>query len=258
MMTAVQGILAAGTVAYLTRDATWEKITFTSNNLFHLVGIAADAAAVEIPHFSFAAKVVFCLTPIFIIENFRQGQVSTEKARSFGYYFNPFYYAAAVVSTLVLVAFGHTTYGVGFFSVMSLDMISRSERVNGYVKTAFEWSATATALLTFLSYWTKLATPRGQWIIGIVATQAFMPRICKIIRDILPDSSASATDSNDKAKPKLKLRPNFPWSSPWQMRFTRYMIAPVGFLSSHPVARGEPGWFIRGLQNLTGKLPHDM
>src|SRR4051794_30785168 len=111
MMTAVQGIIAAGTVAYLTREATWEKITFSTNHLFYLVGIASHAAAMEIPHFSLAAKMVFMVTPIVLMEHFRQGQVSTEKARAIGYYFSRFYYTAAVASTVVLVALGHTAYG---------------------------------------------------------------------------------------------------------------------------------------------------
>jgi hypothetical protein len=53
-------------------------------------------------------------------------------------------------------------------------------------------------------------------------------------------------------------RPIYPWSSPWQMRFSRYAMAPVGFISSHSVTRVEPGAFIQGLQNLMGKLPHDL
>jgi hypothetical protein len=259
MMTAVQGIFAAGTVAYLTRDATWEKITFTSNHLFYLVGIAAQAAAAEIPYFSAAATVVFCLTPISLIEHFRQGQVSTKGARSFGFYFNRFYYTAAVASTLVLVALGHTAYGVGFFSIVALDMISRSERVNAYAKKGFEWSANATALLTFASYAAKLATPRGQYIMTIVAAQVFLPRICMIIRDTFLDSSAPASDSHDNNdKPRLEQRPIYPWSDQWQMRFNRYIMMPVGFVSSRSVPRSVPGAFLQGLQNLTGKLPHNL
>jgi len=259
MMTAIQGIVAAGTVAYLTRDATWEKIAFTSNHLFYLVGIASNA--VEIPHFSFAAKVIFCLTPIVLIEHIRQGQASTPKARLVGYYLNGFYYGAAVVSTLALVALGNTAYGVGFFSVMAMDMISRSKRVNAYVKTAFEWSATATAFLTFASRAVSLTTPRGQYIMGVVAAQAFLPRICKIIRDILPDSSASVPDihdDDDDDAPRLEKRPIYPWSDEWQMRFTRYAMAPVGFMSSQPVLRSESGSFERGLRSLTGNWPGNL
>ncbi|HEY5235624.1 MAG TPA: hypothetical protein VIJ14_05560, partial [Rhabdochlamydiaceae bacterium] len=77
MMTAVHGIIAAGTVAYLTREASWEKVAMTANHLFYFVGIASLASAVEIPYSCFATKAVFMLTPIFLIEHFRQGQVST-------------------------------------------------------------------------------------------------------------------------------------------------------------------------------------
>jgi hypothetical protein len=258
MMNAVQGMIAAGTVAYLTRDATWEKIAFTSNHLFLLVGIAAQTAAVEIPHFSLAAKVIFCLTPIFLIEHFRQGQVSTPNARAIGHYFNRFYYAAAVVSTLVLVALGNRAYGVGFFSIAALDMISRSRRVNAYFKTAFEWSAGATALLTFASYASKLATPRGQYIMGLIAAQAFLPRICKVFQEMLSESPGSISASDDGDEPLFEKRPIYPWSDPWQMRFTRYVLIPVGFMSSRPVVYGETGSFVRGLQNLTPPLPHNM
>ncbi len=262
MMTAVQGIIAAGTIAHLTREATWEKIAFTSNHLFYLVGIASHAAAVEIPYFSFAAKAVFMLTPVVLIESFRQGQVSTEKSKSFGNYFNRFYYAAAVASTLVLVALGHTAYGVGFCSVMALDMFSRSEKVNAYVKTAFEWFANGAALLTFASYAVKLATPQGHYLMGVTATLVFLPRICKMFQEVasqlllrqvkFPLQAFTSTNGL-----QLEERPIYPWSSPWQMRFARYTMAPVGFISSS-VTHFEPGAFIRGLQNLTGKLPHDL
>ena len=264
MMTAVHGILAAGTAAYLTREATWEKIAFTSNHLFLLVGVAAHAAAVEIPYFSLAAKVVFCVTPIVLIEHFRQGQVSTPKAKAIGHYFNRFYYAAAVISTLVLVRFGHTAYGVGFFSVMALDMLSRGRRVNAYVKSAFEWSATATALLTFASYAAKLATPRGHYIMALVGAQAFLPRICKFIQDVLSASGGSASlpqaDLDEDDDHLSQERKFLPWGDPWQMRFTRYMMMPVGFVSSQPLPRSESGAFMHGLQNLMGPLPlpHDM
>jgi hypothetical protein len=263
MMAAIQGIIAAGTVAHLTREATWEKIAFTSNHLFYLVGIASHAAAVEIPYFSFAAKAIFMLTPIVLIESFRQGQVSTPKSELAGYYVNRFYYAAAVVSTLVLVALGHTAYGVGFFSVMALDRLSRSEKVNAYVKTAFEWSANGTALLTFASYAVKLATPQGQYVMGVTATLVFLPRIFKMFQEMAlqlllwrvkfpPQVFTSMNGSQHEETPI------YPWSSPWQMRFARYTMAPVGFISSYPVRGIEPGVFIRGLQNQTGKLPHDL
>ncbi len=256
MMTAVQGIIAAGTVAHLTREATWEKIAFTSNHLFYLVGIASHTAAVESPHFSLAAKAVFMVTPIVLIESFRQGQVSTPKAIAIGYYFNRFYYAAAVVSTLVLVALGHTAYGVGFFSVVSLDMISRSERVHGYVKTAFEWSANGAALLTFASYATKLSTPRGGCLMGVVVVLTFLPRICKIIQAVLPMLPRSASISYDE--PWYEKKPIYPWTDDRQMKFMRYMMMPVGFIPNRPVVHVEPGTFIQGLQNLMGKLPHDL
>ncbi len=250
MMTAVQGIVAAGTVAYLTRDATWEKIAFTSNHLFYLAGIAAHAAAVDIPHFSLAAKVVFCLTPIVLIEHFRQGQVSTAKAKSFGFYFNHFYYAAAVVSTLVLVALGHTAYGVGFFSVMTLDMISRSKNVNAYAQTAFEWSATTAALLTFASRAVSLTTPRGQYIMGVVATLAFLPRICLIL-----DAPGPKQGKIHQNPPLFDPNHIYPWSVRWQMRFDRSIMMPVRVFSAEPSVRPSTPSRFEGVRNLTGNWP---
>lgn len=252
MMTAIQGIIAAGTVAHLTRKATWEKIVFTSNHLFYLVGIASHAASVEIPYFSFAAKVVFMMTPIALIESFRQGQVSTPKAIAAGYYVNRFYYAAAVVSTLVLVALGHTAYGVGFFSVMALDMLSRSEKVHKYVKAAFEWSANGAALLTFASYAVKLATPQGQYLMGVTATLVFLPRICKIIQRILTVRWLAACTSGNKPQNLPKLlnlpwyikKPLYPWTGDLQMKFTRYMMVPVLLISDSPMMYVAPGSFI--------------
>jgi hypothetical protein len=244
MMTALQGIIAAGTAAYLTREATCEKMALTSNHLFYLVGIASHAAAVEIPHFSLAAKAVFMMTPIAILEHFHQGQESTPKTVAIGYYFNRFYYAAAVVSTVVLVAFGHTAYGVGFFSVVALDMISRSEKVHEYIKTAFEWSANGTALLTFASYAAKLETPIGQCLIGGVAMLVFAPRVCKVIQTMLPDSP-STSDKRKRKEPKYN-------------GFTPYAAMSIGLVPSLPTKRVEPGVYMKGLQNLTGKLPHDL
>ncbi len=116
MMTAIQGIVAAGTVAYLTREASWERVALTANHLFYLVGIACDAASVEISYFSFAAKGVFILTPVFLIGN-AAGKTSLPGEKSFGNVFNRLFYVAAAVSTLVLVAMGNTAYGVGFFSL---------------------------------------------------------------------------------------------------------------------------------------------
>jgi hypothetical protein len=252
MMNAVQGIIAAGTAAYLTREQNWEKIAFTSNHLFYLVGIASQAAEVEIPYFSLAARAMFMMTPIVLIEHFRQGQESTEKAKSFGFYFNRFYYAAAVVSTVVLVAFGHTAYGVGFFSVMALDMISRSDRVNAYVKTAVTWSAGGAALLTFASYAVKLATPVGNYLMGVIAVMVFLPRIYKLIQ-ALPLGSASNSDDKSWCKKK-----SYPGSDPKHTTFLPYVMTPVGFISSHPIGSVKSGPFIQGLQSLTGNLPHDM
>jgi hypothetical protein len=250
MMTAVQGIVAAGTVAYLTRDATWEKIAFTSNHLFYLVGIAAHAAAVDIPHFSLAAKVVFCLTPIVLIEHLRQGQESTTKARSFGFHFNHFYYAAAVVSTLVLVALGHMAYGVGFFSVMMLDMISRSKSVNAYVNTSFEWSATTAALLTFASRAVSLTTPRGQYIMGVVATLAFLPRICLIL-----DAPRPKQGKIHQNLPRVE-RPIYPWSDQWHRNFTRSMMTPVRVFPAAPSAGpSTPSRYVQGVRSVTGIWP---
>ena len=259
MMTAVQGIIAAGTAAYLTRgEATWEKIAFTSNHLFYLVGIASHAAAVEIPYFSFAAKVVFIMTPVVLIESFRQGQVSTPKAEAFGYYFHRFYYVAAVVSTVVLVALGSTAYGVGFFSVMALDMFSRSERVNAYVKKAFEWSAYGAALLTFASYTVKLATLRGGYLMGIVAGLVFLPRICKIIQEVLPMLSLVFNRSFTLEKSWYVKKPIYPWTDDLQMKYTRYIVALVGFIPSSPIGDVATGALMLWLQGLTGKLPHDL
>ncbi len=211
------------------------------------MGIASNG--VEILNFSLAAEVIFCLTPISLIGHFRQGQVSTPKAKLFGYYLNGFYYGAAVVSTLALVTLGHTAYGVGFFSVMALDMISRSKRVNEYAKTAFEWSATTAALLTFASRAVSLTTPRGQYIMGVVAVQAFLPRICKII-DILRDSSAFVSDIHND-EPRLEQRPIYPLRDPWMI--------PVRLLSAVPsVGPSRPSRFVQGLRSLTGNWPGNL
>lgn len=258
MMTAVQGILAAGTVAYLTRgEATWEKIAFTSNHLFYLVGIASHAAAVEIPHFSLAAKVVFMVTPIVLIESFRQGQVSTPKSKAIGYYVNCFYYTAAAVSALVLVAFGHM-YGVGVFSVMSLDMFFRPKKINSYVKTVFEWSAYGAALLTFTSYTVKLATPRGGALMGIVVALVVLPRICKIIQGVLPMLSLMLNHSFSLEKPWYEKKPIYPWTDDLQKKYMRYIMVPIGFIPSSPMECVATGAFMLGVQSLTGRLPHDL
>lgn len=252
MMTAVQGIIAAGTAAYLTREATCEKMALTSNHLFYLVGIASQATEVEIPHFSLAAKAVFMMTPIAILEHFRQGQESTPKTVAIGYYFNRFYYAAAVVSTVVLVAFGHTAYGVGFFSVVALDMISRSEKVHEYIKTAFEWSANGTALLTFASCAVKLETSTGQGLMGGTALLIFAPRICKLIQ-MLPVSESTSDE-----KPRYREKSYFLREEPRYKEFTSYAAGSVALIPKGSGERVESGPVTKRLKRLTGEWKHGL
>jgi hypothetical protein len=250
MMTAVQGIVAAGTVAWLTREATWEKMALSSNHLFYLVGIAANAAAVDIPHFSLAAKAVFVMTPVVLFAHLYQGQESTPKAKAIGYYFNPLFYAAAVASTVVLVAFGHTVYGVGFFSVVALDMNSRSNRVNDYVKTALEWSANVLAMATFATYASKLATPSGKCLIMLMYVQIFVPRMVRIIKHVesLPRGSGNTVDCD-------AIRHMSGYSDLSKMRLAP---AAADILPSRPVARREPDAKMQGWPSLMGPLPHDL
>jgi hypothetical protein len=262
MMTAVQGIIAGGTAAYLTRNSSWENVALTANHLFYLAGIACLASSTEIPYFSFAAKAVFILTPVFLMEYFRQGQVSSENSESFSFYFNRFYYAAAVVSTVVLVALGHTSYGVGFFAVMVLDMASRTDKVHEYVKKAFTLGTGTAAMLTFASYAVKLATPRGQYLMGIIAAQMFLPRIWKIAQNIFSGSGSSSGQSPDFGDPTHQTptasTSDYPGDDLGAMRFTPYAMVPVGLLSAQPLPFNASSWVVAFLKSMTGNLPHKL
>jgi hypothetical protein len=264
MMTAVQGIVAAGTAAYLTRNSSWENVALTANHLFYLAGIACLESSTEIPYFSFAAKAVFMLTPVFLMEHFRQGQVNSENSESFSYFFNRFYYAAAVVSTVVLVALGHTSYGVGFFAVMALDMASRTSNVYEYVQKAFALGAGTTAMLTFASYAVKLTTPRGQYLMGLIAAQMFLPRIWKIVQNSFSGSGSSSSGSKSAgfrgSSHQTRTAPigDNPWGDQRAMGLSHYAVVPVGFLSPQPLTVPASGLVVGVLKSFTGSLPHSL
>ncbi|HEY5235246.1 MAG TPA: hypothetical protein VIJ14_03615, partial [Rhabdochlamydiaceae bacterium] len=149
-------------------------------------------------------------------------------------------------------------------AVMALDMLSRSKRVHEYAKTAFEWSAGAAALITFASCAVKLETPRGLYIMGVVAAAVFLPRICKFVQDVLSTSGGSSSlprDDSDDDDVLLEKKGFRFWDDPLAMRLTRHAMYPVGFLPAVASAGSIPaaaGGFFGGLGNLTGDWRHGL
>jgi len=205
MMTAIQGIVAAGTVAYLTREVTWEKVALGINHLFYLVGSASLAAGTEIPFFALTAKTVFVLTPFvltgllflgpatssddegrssrFKSETFDSGMpVPRPKNPSVNVRLGVVFHIAAAVSTVVLVAFGRRAYGIGFLSIAALDVLTRSRNVARAVRWLFNGLATVPAFLSFWSYGLNLRTQSGVQLMLLTSLAVFVPRIYKLFK----------------------------------------------------------------------------
>ncbi len=256
-MTAIQGIVAAGTVVYLTREPSWEKVILAANYLFYLAGMARRAAQVEIPYFSLAAKGIFMLTPAFLMGHFLQRKMSSPLAGSFGIHFRRFCYAVSVVSTLVLVALGHQSYGIGFFTIVVLDMLSQSQKVDALIKNFFARITILATFLSFASYGLKLATPRGHYLMLLVTAQVFFPKIRKIVQAVL---SKNGSSSSSASRSKNRQRDFAAWSQQWLRKYSSYAIAPVGFFPNAPLSMGPrpTSGILQSVKNLTGDLPHNL
>jgi hypothetical protein len=261
MMTALQGIIAAGTVAYLTRETSWKNVAFTANHLFYLAGIALKEGLVEVPCFSLAAKAVFAVTPVLVAVHL-SGNKMRMRTKLCAAHLSRFYYLASAVSTVVLVAFGHTSYGIGFFSVVALDFAVRHEKVHVLVKEAFGWGAAGAAVLTFASQGAKLSTLRGRYLLCVVAAQLILPAVWKILNNDLPrpTGSSSARRDTDPSDADLRTFPHrtYSYDSRWPYTSTALALAPIlPNEPSLPTTSPTPGLApVRWVKSLTGGTAH--
>ncbi len=203
-MAAIQGLVAAGTVAYLTRDPTWEKTGLGINYLFYLIGNAGRVAHVQIPFLAISSKAVFVLTPFVLPFLIGASQQEPRDESRYEYRHNQemmssefkgvrpsnagvkknlsrFVYVAAAASALVLVAFGHLAYGAAFFSIAALDFLTRNEKVDKTVRKFFTGLAGIPAVLSFWSYGLNLSTTPGVQLMVLVAFQVLGLRIYQFL-----------------------------------------------------------------------------
>jgi hypothetical protein len=263
MMTAVQGIIAAGTVAYLTREISWKNVAFTANHLFYLADIALKEGLVEVPYFSLAAKAVFAVTPVLVAVHL-SGNKMRMRTKLCAAHLSRFYYLASIVSTVVLVALGHTSYGIGFFSVVALDLAVRHEKVHVFVKEAFGWGAAGAAVLTFASQGARLSTLRGRYLLCVVAAQLILPAVWKILNNNLPRPKGPSSSRRDSDPSDADLR-TFP-NRNYRFRPDRGLPYTTAALALAPILPNEPSLPttsptpgsapVTWVKNLTGGTAH--
>lgn len=177
MTTALQGVIAAGTVGYLTREPSWEKVFIAANHFFYLVGIEqlySGRQGFGIPQIS---KGVFVISPLFLLGGILvdYSNTSNQEAtrRDYALYAYQF---IAVISTVVLLALGSKTYAMAFFAVTGLDFFTRREDIHQLVKTLFSKMASVAAFVSFASYGVKLISPTGKFLFFVLSAYVLFTR----------------------------------------------------------------------------------
>ncbi len=264
MLTAVQGIIAAGTVAYLTQGTLggekaknpWENIALASNHLFLIVGAALTESSIKVPYFSTLSTAVFVFTPVVLLSNLaRKEGDSSARYKTITANFSRFYYTASIASATVLLALGHTGFGLGFLTVLALDGLARRMEVARLIQELVGLGAIVTAGITFASYASRLQTWEGRSVMIIVAAEIFLPKLSELLPD---DSGSSSSSSNGTFRSNLDSHDDDDWYDKTNHE-NSYRTSYLPVSDKAPASSSSSGSespLLRRLQDATPPLPH--